>query len=200
MRRPFVAVLLMILAVGSFAQSAVKEKLAPNTPKTRIIFMDPAKVDPSDLPLDRVDQLHSIGTPQKIKDISSWRLVVAGKALEQPLSLSYAELLALPVVSKRVLLICPGFFADYVEWQGVPLSAVLERAAARPDYRTVSFKSYDGYAEKFSREEATEHLLFLAIRVNGQTLTPIAGYPVRLVAEDLFGGRWVKWITEINVD
>jgi len=200
MRRPFVAVLLMILAVGSFAQSAVKEKLAPNTPKTRIIFMDPAKVDPSDLPLDRVDQLHSIGTPQKIKDISSWRLVVAGKALEQPLSLSYAELLALPVVSKRVLLICPGFFADYVEWQGVPLSAVLERAAARPDYRTVSFKSYDGYTEKFSREEATEHLLFLAIRVNGQTLTPIAGYPVRLVAEDLFGGRWVKWITEINVD
>ena len=26
------------------------------------------------------------------------------------------------------------------------------------------------------------------------------GYPVRLVAEDFYGGRWVKWITEISVE
>jgi DMSO/TMAO reductase YedYZ molybdopterin-dependent catalytic subunit len=200
MKRLFVAVALIILAVASFAQSAVKEKLASNTPKVKIIFMNPANVDPSDLPLDRVDQIHSTGTPQKIGDISTWRLVVAGKALERPLSLSYAELSALPSVSKRVLLICPAFFADYVEWEGVPLSTLLEKAGARPDFRTVSFKSYDGYEEKFGREETTKHLLFLALRVNGQILTPIAGYPVRLVAEDIFGGHWVKWITEIHVD
>ena len=77
---------------------------------------------------------------------------------------------------------------------------LLEKAGVRADFTSVSFKGYDGYSEKFSREEATKNLLFLAVKVNGQTLTPIAGYPVRLVAEIFFGGRWVKWITEIHVE
>ena len=59
---------LMLLAIVSFAQSAVKEKLAPNTPKSSIINMDPAKVDPSDLPLDRSDNFRLRGL-QEIADI-----------------------------------------------------------------------------------------------------------------------------------
>ena len=200
MRRLVFGALLIIIAATSYAQSTVKVKLAPDTSKNSIIGMNPAEVDPSDLPLDRVDQLHYTGAPQKIEDISVWRLAVKGKGLARALSLSYANLLSLPVVKKKVLLICPGFFADYVEWEGVPLSVLLQRAGARPDFTDISFEGYDGYTEKFSREEATRHLLFLAVKVNGQTLTPTAGYPVRLVAEDSFGGRWVKWITEIRVE
>jgi sulfoxide reductase catalytic subunit YedY len=200
MKRSILLVLFTTIAVALFAQSEIKIRLAPNTPKSRIVNMDPAKVDPSDLPLDRVDQLHPTGTPQKIQDISTWRLVVTGKALKRPLSLSYIDLLALPIVRKKVLLICPGVFADFVEWEGAPLSIFLERVEARSDFTTVSFTGYDGYIEKFSREEATKHQLFLATKVNGQTLTPTAGYPIRLVAEDFFGGRWVKWIKEIQVE
>ncbi|HVP17779.1 MAG TPA: molybdopterin-dependent oxidoreductase [Spirochaetia bacterium] len=200
MRKLLNAALLMLFTVVAFAQSAAKEKLAFDTPKSSIIAMDPARVDPSDLPLDRVDQLHLTGNPQEIPDISTWRLAVTGKSLGRELSLSYADLMALPMVKKRVLLICPGFFADYVEWEGVSLSAVLTMAKARPDFAGIAFRSYDGYTGRFSREEAMEHLLFLAVKVNGQTLPTVHGYPVRLVAEDLYGGRWVKWIAEIRVE
>jgi len=200
MKRLIGVAFLLIIATISYAQSTVRVKLAPDTPKDSIIGMNPAQVDPSDLPLDRVDRLHSTGTPQKVENISAWRLAVKGKGLSRPFSFSYADLLSLPAVKKKVLLICPGVFADYVEWEGVPLSVFLKRAGARPDFTNISFEGYDGYTERFSREEATQHLLFLAVRVNGQTLTPIAGYPVRLVAEDSFGGRWVKWITEIRVE
>ena len=108
MRTSITVATLMLLAIISFAQSAVKEKLAPNTPKSSIINMDPAKVDPSDLPLDRIGQLQATGTPQEIADISAWRLAVTGKGLENAMSLSYADLTRLPTVKKKVLLICPG--------------------------------------------------------------------------------------------
>ncbi len=200
MKRSIYIALLSLAAVVSFAQSAEKEKLPPDVSKSRLRGMDPAKVDPGDLPLDRVDQFNLTGTPQKIADISSWRLAVIGKGLEKELSLGYSGLTALPMVKKKVLLICQNVFADYGEWEGIPLSALFKMAKARPDFTAVTFRSYDGYIGRFSREEATKHLLFLAVRVNGQTLPPAHGYPVRLVAEDFYGNRWVKWITEIRVE
>ena len=45
---------------------------------------------------------------------------------------------------------------------------LLEKAKAQPDFTQVSFRSYEGYTERFSREEATKHLLFLAFKVNGE--------------------------------
>jgi DMSO/TMAO reductase YedYZ molybdopterin-dependent catalytic subunit len=198
--RTLVMATLMLIAFASFSQSEAKEKLAPNTPRSSIIEMDPAKVDPSDLPLDRIDQLQATGTPQEISDISAWRLALTGKGLEHAMSLSYADLASLPTVKKKVLLICPGVFEGYLEWEGVPLSVLLEKASARPDFHLVSFKSYDGYTQRFSREETTKHLLFLALKVNGEILPPTHGYPVRLVAEDFYGGRWAKWINEISVE
>ncbi len=200
MRISITAATLMLIPIVAFAQSALKEKLAPNTPRGSIIAMDPGKIDPSDLPLDRIDQLQATGTPQRIPDISAWRLTVTGKGLEHALSLGYADLLALPMVKKKVLLICPGVFEGYLEWEGVPLSVLLKNARVRPDFTHVSFESYDGYTENFSREEATKHLLFLAVKVNGETLPADHGYPVRLVAEDFYGGRWVKWIAKIRAE
>jgi DMSO/TMAO reductase YedYZ molybdopterin-dependent catalytic subunit len=195
-----IGVCVVLIAIAANAPAQSKTRLAPDTPKSSIADMDPAKVDPSDLPLDRVGQLHPTGTPQEVSDLSSWRLSLGGKGLGSPLALAYAELAALPLVKKRVLLVCPGYFADYAEWEGVPLSVLLEKAKARPDFINVSFTSYDGYTARFTREEAASHLLFLAVRVNGETLPTTHGYPVRLVAEDLYGARWVKWIKEIHVE
>jgi DMSO/TMAO reductase YedYZ molybdopterin-dependent catalytic subunit len=189
---------LLIVACG--APAAGKEKPGPGTPVGSLISMDPANVDPSDLPLGNMADLHETGTPQAITDLAAWRLEIKGDALANPLSLSYAELAAMPMVKKRVLLICPGFFADYVEWEGVPVSALLEKAKARRDYLDVIFSSWDGYPGSFKREEVDSNLLFLALRVNGQTLPAAHGFPVRLVAEHLYGGRWVKWVTEMQVN
>jgi len=128
----FVALsVLFIVACG--ASAAGKEKPGMGTPIGSLISMDPADVDPSELPLGSVADLNQTGTPQAITDLTAWRLEIKGDVLANPLSLSYAELAAMPTVKKRVLLICPGFFADYVEWEGVPVSALLEKAKARRD-------------------------------------------------------------------
>ena len=192
--------LLLLAAAALFAQSPPREKLAADTPKSALINMDPAKVDPSNLPLDRIDQVESTGTPPEIADISSWRLAVSGTGLAHGVSLTYEDLLSLPFVKKSVLLICPGFFAGYVAWEGVPLQVLLEKVGAAAGYKSITFKAYDGYSEKFSRKDTTQHVFLLAVKASGAALPPAHGYPVRLVAEDFYGGRWVKWITEIHVD
>ena len=200
MRVVFGSTVFLLVAVALFAQSPPREKLRADTPKSALIHMDPARVDPSDLPLDQIDQVQATGTPQKIADISAWRLAINGSGLTHEVSLTYEDLLAFPLVKKKVLLICPGVFAGYVEWEGVQLQVLLEKVGAATNYKSVSFQAYDGYSERFSRRDASEHLFLLAVKASGAALSAEHGYPVRLVAEDFYGGRWVKWVTKIHLD
>jgi DMSO/TMAO reductase YedYZ molybdopterin-dependent catalytic subunit len=188
---------LLFGALQSIAADRVK--LSPDTPMHKIIRMNPAKVDPSDLPLSTIDELHTTGMTPDI-DIQSWRLNVDGKAVTKPLSLKYENLLKMKMVSKKALLICPGFFADYAEWEGVPLKEILKEAKVSSDYATVEFHAADGYSKIFNRKEIDSNLFFLAFKVNGVVLPKDQGYPTRLVAVDLYGGNWIKWIDSISVN
>jgi sulfoxide reductase catalytic subunit YedY len=192
--------ILVVLSGMGLARERVK--LPPDTPKSQIIHMNPAEVDASLLPLDPIENLNTTGVPLKDFDLSSWHLEVKGKSVGKELRLSYEELQKLPMVKKKVLLICPGFFADYAEWEGVPLREILKLAEVT-EYQKILFVGLDGYTASFSKEELEGgklDLLFLALRVNGETLPKEHGFPVRLVAEDFYGGRWVKWIREIVVE
>jgi len=200
MKRSRLIAFSLLLSVACTAFAAGKAEALPRVPVGDLASADPAKVDITDLPLGTVQSLHETGTPQLVNNIAEWRLEVKGAGIKRPLSLSYADLQAMPTVKKKVLLVCPGFFADFVEWEGVPVSALLEKAGASNSWVNAIFTSWDGYAGRFSKDEVDSHLLFLALKVNGETLPAAHGYPVRLVAEHLYGGRWVKWITEVTVE
>lgn len=172
--------------------------LEPDTPEGEIIHMNPAEVDASRLPLNSVEELRETGTVPDIK-IRRWRLTVTREEGEAS-SFTYRELMEMETVRKKVLLICPGWFADHAEWEGVPLELILENAGIGSDYSRIVVHGADGYNAPFSREEVGRGLLFLAYRVNGEDLPPEHGFPVRLVAEDILGGRWVKWVSRIEVN
>lgn len=193
---PIALAALVLVALN--ASGSERMKLAPDTPDSRIISMHPKDIDPSLLPLDSIENLHATGRPPQT-DINTSRLEVKGAEVKNPLSLSYEELSQMEMVKKKVILICPGLFVDYAEWEGVPLSAILEKAGVEADYGSIVFYGLDGYSSEFGREETQKNLLFLALKVNGETLPREHGFPVRLVAEDILGGRWVKWISSIEV-
>jgi DMSO/TMAO reductase YedYZ molybdopterin-dependent catalytic subunit len=157
----------------------------------------PAEVDNSTLPITPVDELHHTGRTQEY-NIDTYRLVVNG-LVDNPLSLTYQDLLDRPQVTETVLLICPGFFWDNAEWTGTPLSLILKEAGLSPDASTVRLTAGDGYSQNLSLEEAMADGVFLAYEVNGETLPPDHGYPVRLVARHQFGSKWVKWVERIEV-
>jgi len=103
------------------------------------------------------------------------------------------------MVKEEVTLICPGVFTDNAEWEGVSLSAILDQARIRGGYKRVTVHGLDGYRSHFSPEEIERSLIFLALKVNGVTLPTEHGFPARIVAEEISGGKWVKWVDRIEV-
>ncbi|TKJ45154.1 hypothetical protein CEE35_05255 [Candidatus Aerophobetes bacterium Ae_b3b] len=187
------------LSVAALSTSASERiKLTPEMSEKEIARLHPKDVEPSLLPLDSIEELHTTGTPQEV-NVATWRLRVKGEKVNASLSLTYEELSQMEMIEKKVILICPGFFVDYAEWEGVPLSTIFEKAKVEEGYETITFYALDGYSSRFSREEVENNLLFLALKVNGETLPKEHGFPVRLVAEDILGGRWVKWISAIDL-
>jgi len=168
----------------------------PMYTKEELIHMDPAEVGETGLPITPVEKINRTGQPREI-NIEKYRLVVDG-AVENPLSLSYEDILAYPEKTDVVLLICPGFFVDNAQWSGVPVSLILEEAKPKPGAKEVHFHA-GGYRSVLTLEEAQRQGTYLAHHVNGQVLPAEHGFPLRLVAEGEYGSRWVKWLDRIEV-
>ena len=165
--------------------------------KAPLYQLNPRNVDNSTLPVMRIDELHFTGSDPHFS-ADTWKLVVEG-AGENPLTLTYADILARPVVSEVVLLICPGVFADNAEWSGVPLSLILNEAKFKPEAADVRFTSGDGYTFRIPLTTAMADGAFLAYKVNGQPLPSEHGFPLRLVVRGEYGSACVKWLVNITV-
>ncbi|TKJ30055.1 MAG: hypothetical protein CEE40_06550 [Chloroflexi bacterium B3_Chlor] len=166
-------------------------------PLLDIEHMHPSEVDNTTLPITAVEDLHRTGRPVDY-DISTYRLVVDG-LVENPLSLSYDDVLSRPQVTEEVLVICPGFFWDNAVWTGTPLSLIFEEAGIAPEASQIRIEAGDGYSRKLSLDDAMADGVFLAYEVNGETLPKEHGFPIRLVARHQYGSKWVKWIERIEV-
>ena len=156
---------------------------------------DPAPGDPV---YEATKDLHTTGQPQDV-DIRTWRLVVTGDKAGETLSLAYQDLEKMGMTKKNVVLDCPGFFTDRADWEGVPVKSILAMARVGEDWNALEFRSVDGYKTSLSRKEVDENFTILALKVNGVTLPKEHGFPLRLVAENVTGGKWVKWIDRIEV-
>jgi DMSO/TMAO reductase YedYZ molybdopterin-dependent catalytic subunit len=159
-------------------------------------------------------------------DPATWRLQVGG-LVEQPLSLSLAQLRALPSQSAAVTLECAGNgrarfeprvpgeqwgvgAVSTAEWTGVPLTEVLERAGIQGTARDVVFRGADrGEVDErdgsvhFERSLAVDGLgksgALLAYAMNGDELPVHHGYPLRLVVPSWYAVASVKWLTHIEL-
>jgi len=202
-------ILLSVILISSCQSASVEPELrSPTVQKppeksaedlSYLVQMDPAEVDNSDLPVTPVEKLHDTGLVPEGVDIKQYRLTIDGK-VENPLALTYEDVLSYPAVTEVVLLICPGFFVDNAEWTGVPVATLLAEAGIKPEATDVTFHDLGGgYRKTLPLEVALQDGVFLAHMVNGQVLPAEHGYPLRLVAQGRYGSDWVKWVSRIAV-
>jgi DMSO/TMAO reductase YedYZ molybdopterin-dependent catalytic subunit len=158
---------------------------------------DPALVDNSDLEVTSTEDLHTTGEPVDV-DLSEYRLTVDG-LVDNPLSLTYEDILARPSVTEVVLLICTTVFVDNAEWTGTPLAGILEQAGVQAEAKRVEFFGADGYRTSVYIDEAMAPGTLVAYEVNGEVLPREHGYPLRMVVEGKYGSRWAKWLVRIEV-
>jgi len=138
-------------------------------------------------------------------DPETWSLRIHG-AVDHELTITYAELLAMPMIERYVTLACVsnevgGDLIGNARWLGVPIKGLLERAGPQAGADQVVQRSVDGW----TCGTPTQVLLdgrdaMLAVGMNGEPLPVQHGFPVRMVVPGLYGYvSACKWITELEL-
>lgn len=188
-------------AVRSAYAKAKKTILPKGTKRESLIYKDPRFLDTRNLETTALQDFGTMGISDHEVNLNEWRLEVTGR-LRNPLRLTYSEILDLPSVEKKVLLICPGFFANHGEWKGISMKTLLERAGVENDVNRVTFsgpKGLYGKTESFPIEDVLKNKVFLAYGVNGEPLPRRHGFPLRVVAEGYHGDDWVKYVHKMTL-
>ncbi|RAE64119.1 oxidoreductase, partial [Burkholderia multivorans] len=138
-------------------------------------------------------------------DPRTWSLRIHGM-VENEVTLTMDELLALPLEEQHTTLTCVsnpegGDLVGTATWLGYPVRELLRRARPQPGADMVLSKSDDGFSASTPLEAMLDDRdALLAVGMNGQPLTPVHGFPARLVVAGLYGFvSATKWVTELEV-
>jgi DMSO/TMAO reductase YedYZ molybdopterin-dependent catalytic subunit len=156
--------------------------------------------DDYNLPPDYVDLMQS--------GFESWRLRVDGLVM-QPMSLSLADLRALPPQTQITRHDCVEGWSCIGSWTGPRLSTVLSAVGLRPEARFVVFHCADevlryidgmyAYYESIDLIDAYHPQTILAYELNGMPLPLANGAPLRVRIERQLGYKMAKFLTRIEV-
>jgi len=141
---------------------------------------------------------NSIKGPQYVNE-SEYRLKITG-LVDNPETYNYREVIDNHQhYSKVVTLNCVEGWSVKILWEGMLVRDLLEEADPKKEANTVIFHAYDGYSSAFPIGYFTDKDILMAYKMNNATIPPVRGFPFVLVAEDRWGYKWVKWITEIEL-
>nr|WP_323749532.1 molybdopterin-dependent oxidoreductase [Curtobacterium sp. VKM Ac-1393] len=139
-------------------------------------------------------------------DPADWSLRIHG-AVENEVTLTWDELLALPLEEHMATLSCVsnevgGDLIGNALWLGYPIRELLARAKPTGDADMVLSRSIDGFTAgtplDVLQDDGTQAML--AVGMNGEPLPAEHGFPVRMVVPGLFGYvSATKWVTEMEV-
>lgn len=129
-------------------------------------------------------------------DAERWELTISGQ-VRRPLSLSLAQVLAIPPAQLSPILDCTiGWYSRQI-WSGVPLADLLDLVEPLPPARYVSLIGVSGYRKDLVLSEARQ--ILLATHVGGEPISHPHGAPLRAVVPTRRGWFWVKWLVEIQL-
>jgi len=133
-------------------------------------------------------------------DRATYRLIVDG-AVDNPLTLTYDDLLAYPQESWLMDLDCVEGWHFTAKWTGPQLNAIFQQARVKPEARTVIFHTSDVAAGYTSLELSyiRDQGIIIALKLNDITLPAERGFPFQVVAKSKFGYKWAKWVTRIEL-
>jgi DMSO/TMAO reductase YedYZ molybdopterin-dependent catalytic subunit len=179
-------------------EDVVSQISEPVNQKVETLIFNPEKLIP-EFPLSAIEPEALIVntfdfTPQI--DPIEFRLAIDG-AVNQPLSLSMAEIQQMPLTSMVIRHVCVEGWAAIVQWGGVRLRDLINLAQPKANVKYVYFKSADGYYESWDFASCMHPQTLMAYQKNGQPLPIDNGAPLRLASPLKLGYKQSKWVTNI---
>ncbi|MFX1251774.1 MAG: molybdopterin-dependent oxidoreductase [Promethearchaeota archaeon] len=131
-------------------------------------------------------------------DSSSWILTIDGH-VDNPLIFTYENFTTQPTIEVIATLKCVEGPSGTAKWRGVPLKDLLETVQVQSGAVDVVFYAVDDYSSSLTIEEASADDVLLAFEMNEETLPKEQGFPIRVVAPNHAGYKWVKWVEHIEI-
>ena len=169
----------------------------------------PAQIAPVDGVSDLItpnDEFYIIDTALSVPrvDLRTWTLSFTG-LVDTPFSITYDELLAMPLVERYITLCCVsnrvgGDLVGNAKWLGVPLRKLVERAGVRSQGTQLVGRSVDHFTVGFPTSAVFDgREAMVALGMNGEPLPLRHGFPARLVVSGLYGYvSATKWLSEVE--
>ncbi|MFC2002481.1 molybdopterin-dependent oxidoreductase [Chloroflexota bacterium] len=132
-------------------------------------------------------------------DRETYKLTVDG-LVENPLTLSYDDLLSYPMESRLITLNCVEGWEFTAKWTGPRLAGILRDTKVNSGANTVIFHTADTAAyTSLELGYILEKGIIIAFKLNDVTLPPERGFPFQVIAEGKYGYKWAKWVTRIEL-
>ena len=122
---------------------------------------------------------------------------------DQSLSLTRADLLAMPQTAAGLPIACVEGWSAHGDWSGVRLRDLLDLVGApRGSAVTVSSLQQHGAfrVTHLPAQFADDDLTLLALGLGGEALSIDHGYPARLIAPNRPGVLQTKWVSRLEVE
>lgn len=142
--------------------------------------------------------LDASGTPSI--DLAKWRLILEG-LVEKPIALTWEEFLRLPRVKVFSDFHCVTRWSRLGNvWEGVSTRTLVELAGGlRPEAKFVVAYGYDhGWTTNLPVEYFLSEDALVAIKHDGEDLSPEHGAPARLIVPQLYAWKSAKWVGVIE--
>jgi DMSO/TMAO reductase YedYZ molybdopterin-dependent catalytic subunit len=165
--------------------------------KVREAGYDPARLPPGQYYTEKWPVLHAGDVPDV--DVATWTLAITGE-VEEPVTLSYEELRALPATDVTTDIHCVTRWSRFdARFQGVHWRELATLCRPKPTARFVIAHAEHGFTANVPLAALEDDQALIVYEADGEPLTPEHGYPVRLFIPTRYFWKSAKWLTGIEL-
>ena len=136
-------------------------------------------------------------------DTSTWTFAVDG-LVEHPFTITYDELLQLPRATVRCDIHCVTTWSRLDNaFEGVAVRTLLRRAGVKLEAAFVLVSAEQGFTTNLPLADVDRDDTLIALKHDGEWLTPEHGWPARLLVPHLYlwkSAKWVRGLTLLDHD
>jgi DMSO/TMAO reductase YedYZ molybdopterin-dependent catalytic subunit len=165
--------------------------------KVREAGYDPARLPPGQYLTEKWPVLHAGDVPHV--DVSTWTLAITGE-VEEPLTLSYEELRALPATDVTTDIHCVTRWSRFdARFRGVHWRELAALCRPKSTAKFVVAHAEQGFTSNVPLAALEDDNALIVYEADGEPLTPDHGYPVRLFIPTKYFWKSAKWLTGLEL-
>jgi DMSO/TMAO reductase YedYZ molybdopterin-dependent catalytic subunit len=159
--------------------------------------LDPARLPPGQYLTEKWPVLHAGSVPQT--DLATWDFKVFGE-VEEPLTLGYDELQALPQTESTTDIHCVTRWSRFdTSFKGVHWRELAKLVRPKPSARFVLAHAEQGFTANVPLEALEDDNALIAWEADGLPLEADHGWPLRLVVPSRYFWKSAKWLRGIEL-